>query len=84
MATTSWRERLTSFAVWLGQVWCGVRGHDRYLHTTEAGRLTLRCVACSHDTPGWDTGHRAYRRTQDGDTRHKMRRPRGTRKARRG
>ena len=45
---------------------CGLNGHERYLHT-EPGRLSLRCVGCGHDSPGWDTGRRAYQRTYAGE-----------------
>lgn len=37
----------------LGQVLCGMQGHDHMLQSTE-GRLFLRCVACGHESPGWD------------------------------
>ena len=31
---------------------CALRGHDRFLHF-EPNRLSLRCVACGAETPGW-------------------------------
>lgn len=30
---------------------CG--GHDRLTHW-DNNRITLRCVNCGHETPGWD------------------------------
>lgn len=58
---------------WLRQTMCGLHGHDRYLHV-EGSRVTLRCVGCRHDSPGWETGGRAYQRTYAGDpTRHRLR-----------
>jgi hypothetical protein len=55
------------------QTLCGLNGHDRYLHT-EPGRVTLRCVGCGHDSPGWQTGRPAYQLTHSGDpARHRLR-----------
>lgn len=34
------------------QALCGLRGHDEVLHYEEA-RLSLTCVSCGHETPGW-------------------------------
>ncbi len=52
---------------------CGLRGHDRYLHV-DGSRVTLQCVGCRHESPGWDTGARAYQRTVAGDpVRHRLR-----------
>lgn len=31
---------------------CGIRGHDLILHA-ESGRLSLRCLDCSWESPGW-------------------------------
>lgn len=39
--------------LFLRQRFCGLfGGHDRLMHY-EKDRLTLRCIACKHDTPGW-------------------------------
>lgn len=55
------------------QTLCGLNGHDRYFHT-EPGRVTLRCVSCGHDSPGWQTGRPAYQLTHAGDpSRHRLR-----------
>jgi hypothetical protein len=34
------------------QALCGLRGHDMMLHF-EPNRLSLRCLACGAETPGW-------------------------------
>ena len=31
---------------------CALRGHERVLHF-ESNRLSLRCLACGAETPGW-------------------------------
>ena len=31
---------------------CGLHGHDALLHFEEE-RMSLRCVSCGHETPGW-------------------------------
>ena len=66
-------EHATRMGTWLRQSLCGVNGHDKYLHV-DGTRVTLRCVTCQHESPGWDTGGRAYQRTYAGDpARHRMR-----------
>lgn len=36
--------------------WCTVNGgHYKVLHA-EPTRLALKCVACGHETPGWEVG----------------------------
>jgi hypothetical protein len=32
---------------------CGLHGHDALLHF-EQGRMSLQCVSCGYQTPGWD------------------------------
>jgi len=71
------RRPLSDYAarlgVWLRQAMCGLQGHDRYLHV-EGARVTLRCVSCQHESPGWETGGQAYQRTYAGDpARHRIR-----------
>ena len=34
----------------LGQVVCGLHGHDAVLHF-EGNRVMMRCTSCGHDTP---------------------------------
>jgi len=59
----------------LGQVLCGVRGHDTVLHF-EANRVMMRCTSCGHDTPGWEISGRAPRRRFEGDARRHALKPR--------
>jgi hypothetical protein len=35
------------------QFFCGLHGHDTLLHFGQ-GRLSLQCVSCGYETPGWD------------------------------
>ena len=37
---------------WLRQSLCGLHGHDTMLRF-EQERMSLRCVSCGHETPGW-------------------------------
>jgi hypothetical protein len=37
---------------WLRQAICGMHGHDTMLHFQQE-RMSLRCVSCGHETPGW-------------------------------
>ena len=48
-----------------GKLLCGLRGHDSLLHFQE-GRISLMCVLCGHETPGWDVGTVPARREQAG------------------
>ena len=50
----------------LGQLYCGVRGHDSVLHF-EGNRVMMRCTSCGHDTPGWEISGRAPRKRFEGD-----------------
>ena len=52
----------------LGQLFCGMRGHDALLHF-EANRVTMRCTSCGHDTPGWEISGRGPRKRLEGDAR---------------
>lgn len=52
----------------LGQIFCGLRGHDSVLHF-ESNRVMMRCTSCGHDTPGWEISGRGPRRRFDGDAR---------------
>ena len=58
----------------LGQVLCGLRGHDSVLHF-EGNRVMMRCTSCGHDTPGWEISGRAPRRRYEGDARHHLLKP---------
>ena len=37
---------------WLRQTFCSLHGHDTMLHFQQE-RMSLRCVSCGHETPGW-------------------------------
>ena len=58
----------------LGQVMCGLRGHDAILHF-EGKRVMMRCTSCGHDTPGWEVNGRAPRKRFDGDARRHQLKP---------
>ena len=55
----------------LGQLFCGLRGHDSVLHF-EGNRVKMRCTSCGHDTPGWEISGRGPRRRFDGDARRHL------------
>ena len=60
----------------LGQLFCGLRGHDSVLHF-EGKRVMMRCTSCGHDTPGWDVSGRGPRQRFEGDARrHQLATPR--------
>lgn len=53
---------------WLRQMFCGLHGHDTLLHYEEE-RISLRCVSCDYETPGWELNEAAPRVTVRGDAR---------------
>ena len=55
----------------LGQMLCGVRGHDSVLHF-EGNRVMMRCTSCGHDTPGWEISGHGPRRRYEGDARRHL------------
>ena len=55
----------------LGQMLCGMRGHDPVLHF-ERDRVMMRCTSCGHDTPGWQIEGRGPRRRYEGDARRHL------------
>lgn len=55
----------------LGQMFCGLRGHDSVLHF-EGNRVMMRCTSCGHDTPGWEISGRGPRKRFDGDARRHL------------
>ena len=60
---------------WLRQMFCGLSGHDTLMHFEEE-RLSLRCVSCGHETPGWELNEVPPTVTVRGDARrHAMVRP---------
>src|SRR5215831_18315310 len=52
----------------IGQLLCGLRGHDSVLHF-EGNRVMMRCTSCGHDSPGWEISGRAPRQRFEGDRR---------------
>ena len=58
----------------LGQLFCGMRGHDAVLHFA-ANRVMMRCTSCGHDTPGWEISGRGPRKRFDGDARRHLMTP---------
>jgi hypothetical protein len=60
---------------WLHQMFCGLRGHDTLLRYEEE-RISLRCVSCGHETPGWELNAVPPTVTVRGDARrHALARP---------
>jgi hypothetical protein len=57
-----------SIASRLSQLICGLSGHQLLLNA-EPGRLSLKCMSCPYETPGWtikekaSTGARLRRQT---------------------
>ena len=57
------------------QMLCGMHGHDNLLHF-ERDRMSLRCVSCGHESPGWSLTETPPTVTEVGDaSRHAMVRP---------
>jgi hypothetical protein len=81
VATPASREGLVQRVVTrLGQWLCGISGHDPLLHF-EPNRVTLRCAACGHTSPGWTTEAPAPVLRFEGDAaRHRLPRKDGTTK----
>jgi hypothetical protein len=52
----------------LRQMFCGIGGHDTMLHL-ERDRMSLRCVSCGHETPGWELNEAPPTVTIRGDSR---------------
>jgi len=52
----------------LRQTFCGLRGHDTLLHF-EDDRMSLQCVSCGHETPGWELNEAPPTVTVRGDAR---------------
>jgi hypothetical protein len=46
--TTAW----STFAARFSQLICGLGGHELVL-SAEPGRLSLKCMTCPYETPGW-------------------------------
>ena len=43
----------------LSQMICGLSGHELLLNA-EPGRLSLKCMSCPYETPGWTIKEKAY------------------------
>ena len=56
------------------QMFCGLHGHDTLLHF-EQERMSLRCVSCGHETPGWELNEVPPTVTIRGDARRHALRP---------
>ena len=65
----------TRAVVRIGQLFCGLRGHDSVLHF-EGNRVMMRCTSCGHDSPGWEISGRSPRQRYAGDQRRHMLSPR--------
>ncbi len=69
------RDQTAAFAtrtfVRIGQLLCGMRGHDALMHF-EGKRITMRCTSCGYDTPGWELGDRSPRKRFEGDARRHL------------
>jgi hypothetical protein len=60
---------------WLRQAFCGLHGHDTMLRFQQE-RMSLRCVSCGHETPGWELNEARPTVTVRGDNRrHAIARP---------
>ena len=80
MRTTAGDESVHSFSPRmierLRQMFCGLHGHDTMLHF-EQDRMSLRCVSCGHETPGWELNETPPTVTIRGDSRRQaLARPR--------
>jgi hypothetical protein len=51
-ADRSW-EWWRRVARWTAQTICGLGGHEMLKYSTRA-RITLRCVTCGFESPGWN------------------------------
>ena len=68
-------KMLSRFSIRMGQLLCGMRGHDSVLHF-EGNRVMMRCTSCGHDSPGWKITGRGPRQRFEGDRRRHMLTPR--------
>ena len=61
---------LGRFKVQMRQLLCGITGgHDAFLKYG-GERLSLQCVSCGHETPGWDLNETRPTITVRGDALH--------------
>jgi hypothetical protein len=52
----------------LRQMFCALHGHDTLVNF-EQERISLRCVSCGHETPGWELNEAPPTVTIRGDVR---------------
>lgn len=52
----------------IGQILCGLRGHE-HVRDFRGRNVSLRCVSCDHETPGWTTAGSVPRQRFEGDAR---------------
>jgi hypothetical protein len=50
---------LAHLASRLSQMICGLSGHQLLLNA-EPGRLSLKCMSCPYETPGWVIKEKSY------------------------
>lgn len=53
VVTTASQGVLARVGGQLRQLMCGLHGHDELLHF-ERGRISLQCVSCGYQSPGWE------------------------------
>jgi hypothetical protein len=73
--TTSEAGLMSRMVSKLGQVVCGLHGHDAVLHF-EGSRVMMRCTSCGHDSPGWEISGKGPRLRYEGDARRHTLKPR--------
>ena len=66
---------MARMATRLGQVVCGLHGHDSVLHF-EGSRVMMRCTSCGRDTPGWEISGKGPRLRYAGDAHRHTLKPR--------
>jgi hypothetical protein len=59
MMTDSTPTYLAHLASRLSQMICGLSGHQLLLNA-EPGRLSLKCMSCPYETPGWVIKEKSY------------------------
>lgn len=63
---------VTSLSTRIRWTLCGFRGHDSLRHF-ERNRISLKCVACGYESPGWELTARPPRQIAKGDAhRHRL------------
>jgi hypothetical protein len=65
---------MARMAIRIGQVVCGLHGHDAVLHFV-ANRVQMRCTSCGHETPGWEITGKGPRMRYAGDARRHVLKP---------